>query len=187
MINSVLQWIDLSTNCIGAKGAEFIADGIRLNSALQEINLSGNDIGAEGSKYLADAIKLDSMLLHFELVNNKIGAEGAKYFAEAIKVNSALQKIHLYCNRSQISCRCDIKVNSTMEGIYLEEYNNIGDDEIASHIGEKSKENILRKEANYRKFICAFTDDKVESVRLGFDEMILRFVYYRVMGMQLNN
>jgi hypothetical protein len=44
------------------------------------------------------------------------------------------------------------------------------------------KENGLRRKMNYRKFVCAFTEDQVGSFRLRFDKMILRFVYYPILG-----
>jgi hypothetical protein len=43
----------------------------------------------------------------------------------------------------------------------------------------------LRKEKNYRRFICSFHEHRVESLRLRFDKMILRFVYYPIIGIIL--
>jgi hypothetical protein len=48
-----------------------------------------------------------------------------------------------------------IKVNLMLENIRLQG-NSIGSD-LTSHITETLKENLIRKEKNYRKFICAFT------------------------------
>jgi hypothetical protein len=45
----------------------------------------------------------------------------------------------------------------------------------------KLKENIARKKSACRKFICAFTEFHADSVRLRFDKMMLRFVYYPIM------
>jgi hypothetical protein len=59
--------------------------------------------------------------------------------------------------------------------------NNIAAD-LKSQIAETLKEIRLRKEMNYRKFICAFTASQVDLVRLRFDKMMLRFVYYPILG-----
>jgi Ran GTPase-activating protein (RanGAP) involved in mRNA processing and transport len=104
-----------------------------------EINLWGNYIGAEGAQYLADVIKSNSTLLKINLYNNKIGNEGAKDLTDAIKLNSTLQKIYL-------------------------EFNNIGYD-LESQIYERTKESVLRKEMNYRKYVCAFHEHRVGSFR----------------------
>jgi Ran GTPase-activating protein (RanGAP) involved in mRNA processing and transport len=90
-----------------------------------------------------------------DLRGNEIGAQGAKYVAEAIKVNSTLQTIELSDN-------------------------DIGDD-LTSQIAETLEEIRLRKEMNYRKLICAFTATQVDLVRLRFDKMMLRFVYYPIL------
>jgi hypothetical protein len=70
-----------------------------------------------------------------------------------------------------------MKQNSALQGIYLSS-NNIGSD-FESQIAEYLKENIFKKEMFYREFfICAFTLNRKALIRLGFDKMILRFVYY---------
>jgi Ran GTPase-activating protein (RanGAP) involved in mRNA processing and transport len=108
------------------------------------------------SQYVAEAIKVNSTLQTIHLRENRIGDEGAKALAEAIKVNLKLERIDLGDNR-------------------------IGRD-LASEIAEALKEIRFTKEMNYRKFICAFTDSKVDFVRLRFDKMMLRFVYYPILG-----
>ena len=62
------------------------------------INLRWNNIGAEGAKYVAEALKVNTSLTEIHLGGNNIGAEGAKYVAEALKVNTSLTKIHLSIN-----------------------------------------------------------------------------------------
>ena len=63
------------------------------------INLWANYIGAAGAKYVAEALKVNTSLTEINLFNNNIGAEGAKYVAEALKVNTSLTKIHFYAHR----------------------------------------------------------------------------------------
>ena len=62
------------------------------------INLYYNNIGAEGAKYVAEALKVNTSLTEIHWGGNNIGAEGAKYVAEAWKVNTSLRKNNLYCN-----------------------------------------------------------------------------------------
>jgi hypothetical protein len=107
-------------------------------------------IGAEGAKAVAEAIKVNSTLMRIGIQNNGIGDDGAKAVAEAIKVNSMLEIIGL-------------------------DYNNIGKD-LLSQITEAPKEIRLTKKMNYCKLICAFTEFQLDSVRLRFDKMMLRFV-----------
>jgi Ran GTPase-activating protein (RanGAP) involved in mRNA processing and transport len=92
------------------------------------------------------------MLQTISLGDNDIGVEGAKAIADAIKVNSILQRINL-------------------------SYNGIGED-LTREIAETLYETRLTKEMIYRKFICAFIYYQVGLVRLPFDKMMLRFVYY---------
>ena len=54
------------------------------------IVLSWSSIGAEGAKYVAEALKVNTSLTEIHLFYNYIGAEGAKYVAEALKVNTSL-------------------------------------------------------------------------------------------------
>ena len=70
-----------------------------INQSLTEIHLGGNIIGAEGAKYVAEALKVNTSLTEIHLGGNIIGAEGAKYVAEALKVNTSLTKIHFYAHR----------------------------------------------------------------------------------------
>jgi hypothetical protein len=60
-------------------------------------------------------------------------------------------------------------------------WNNFGNNlTVTSQIAEALKENrvTVRKEMNYRKFLCAFTEYHADSVCLRFDKMMLTFVYY---------
>jgi Ran GTPase-activating protein (RanGAP) involved in mRNA processing and transport len=90
-----LNWICL---CIGAEGANFIAQIIQHNSHIRKIYLERNFIGAQGFKCISKAIEKNSVLYRISIASNDIGAEGAKWFSGAIKRNSSLQVINLYGN-----------------------------------------------------------------------------------------
>jgi hypothetical protein len=49
----------------------------------------------------------------------------------------------------------------------------------------KFKIEDTKEKMNYRKFLCIFTEYQVGSVRLRFDKMMLRFVYYPILGSEV--
>jgi hypothetical protein len=61
-----------------------------------------------------------------------------------------------------------------------------GGADLESEIAETLQEILSRKEANYRKFICAFTAYQIGSARLRFDKMMLRYVFYPILGVSEN-
>jgi Ran GTPase-activating protein (RanGAP) involved in mRNA processing and transport len=158
--NSTLQTINLGVNSIGDEGAKAVAEALKVNSTLQTIFLDNNGIGAEGAKAVAESIKVNSTLQTIDLGYNYIEDEGAKAVAEAIKVNSMLETLGLlFC---------------------------FGED-LESQVAETLQEIRSRKERNYRKFICAFTAYQVDSARLRFDKMTLRYVCYPILGVSEKN
>ena len=82
--------INLGYDDIGAEGAKYVAEALKVNTSLTEIRLYSNNIGAEGAKYVAEALKVNTSLTEINLAGNNIGDEGAKYVAEALKVNTSL-------------------------------------------------------------------------------------------------
>jgi hypothetical protein len=69
-----------------------------------------------------------------------------------------------------------IKLNTCVQRIRLAD--NFIRESFISHIEEFLRENRKR----ILKFICAFTRDRKELIRLRFDKMILRYVCYPIMG-----
>jgi Ran GTPase-activating protein (RanGAP) involved in mRNA processing and transport len=136
-------------------GIEGLLNLLRHNSSVTRLDLSGLYIGDEGAKAVAEALKVNSTLQTIDLVGNSIGDEGAKAVAEALTLNSTLQTIGLG--------------------------KNIGED-LKAQIAETLREIRARKEMNYRKLICAFTACQVDSACLRFDKMMLRYVYYPILG-----
>ena len=55
------------------------------------INLAGNKIGAEGAKYVAEALKVNTSLAEINLRRNDIGAEGEHSLREAWKHSDGLR------------------------------------------------------------------------------------------------
>ena len=54
--NSTLQFLDLSSNRVGLKGAIALADGLRENQTLRSLQINGNPIGDEGATKIIDAV-----------------------------------------------------------------------------------------------------------------------------------
>jgi hypothetical protein len=183
--NTHLLDINLQGNSIGDEGAKAVAEAIKVNSTLQTIDLSNNSIGVEGAKSVAEAIKVNSTLQTIDLRYNSIGAEGAKAVAEALKVNLMLETVDVE-GIDMITTFQVIMLVTTLDGGYMSitpnlVANPIGRD-LKTKIAETLQEIRARKEMNYRKFICAFTAYQVDSACLGFDKMMLRYVYYPILG-----
>jgi hypothetical protein len=71
-----------------------------------------------------------------------------------------------------------VRQNSTLQEINLG-INNLG---LELQIADMLEDNRLKKERNYRKFISAFTKGRKDLIRLPFDKMMLRFVFYPILG-----
>jgi len=62
-----------------------------VNTSLTKINLFNNNIGAEGAKYVAEALKVNTSLTKINLNRNNIGAEGERLLREAWKHSDGLR------------------------------------------------------------------------------------------------
>jgi Ran GTPase-activating protein (RanGAP) involved in mRNA processing and transport len=167
-------------------GIEGLVNLLRHNSSVTDLYLSGLRVGfgPEGAKRIAELLQHNTHLVYIILNSNCIGDEGVKAVAEAIKVNSTLRMINLWSNSigaegAKVIAEA-IKVNSMLETVGLKG-KDIGED-LKSQIAETLQENRARKEANYRNFICAFTAYQVDSAFLRFDKIMLRYVYYPILG-----
>jgi Ran GTPase-activating protein (RanGAP) involved in mRNA processing and transport len=182
--NTRLLEVYLYDNKIGAQGAKNLAEAIMHNLTLQKIFIENNDIGQEGAEYLAEAIKQNTALQRINLGNNNIGDKGAEFVAEGIKHNTALLEMDLSFNNigneARFLAEC-LSQNTTLQEMGLS-YNNIGDIELLLQISQLLEENVLIKERNQRKFVCAFSKVHKDLIRLGFDKMIVRFEYYPILG-----
>jgi hypothetical protein len=177
-------WI-YNNQLIELGGIEGLVNLLRHNSSVTRLDLRGLGIGPEGAKRIAQLLQHNTQLLHINLWGNGIGAGGAKAVAEALKVNSTLQTIYLWGNgigaEGAKAVAEALKVNSMLETIGL---GGQGGEDLESQIAATLRAIRSRKEANYRKFICAllFTAYQVDSARLRFDKMMLRYVYFPILG-----
>jgi Ran GTPase-activating protein (RanGAP) involved in mRNA processing and transport len=185
--NAYIQVINLRANDIHDEGAKYLADAIKRNTTLKNIGFWKNYIRNEGVKWIAEALKVNTCLVEIDLGFNSFRDEGVKFIAEAIKENSALQRITLdfndIGNEGEEYIAEAIKENSTLQYIELRyDYFRFG---CRSQIRHSLYENILRKKRNDRKFICAFSKNQKSLIRLPFDRLILKFLYYPIMGVSL--
>ena len=67
-------------------------------NSLQQLNLWGNDIGNKGAEHLAEALKVNTSLQKLDLWGNKLRSKGVEYLAETLKVNTSLQFLDLGFN-----------------------------------------------------------------------------------------
>ena len=59
--------MDLETNRVGDRGAEFISKALQGTTQLQELNLRGNTIGRQGSQHLAKMLRNNTSLKRLNL------------------------------------------------------------------------------------------------------------------------
>ena len=78
--------LNLSSNSIGAEGAQALAEALKTNGALTTLDLS------------SEALKTNVALTTLNLRKNSIGDEGALALAEALKTNGALTTLGLRSN-----------------------------------------------------------------------------------------
>ena len=101
--------LDLSRNCIGAAGAESVAEVLRGNAPLVHLNLSTNVIGDIGAKSLSEALKANTTLVNLDLSENGIQTSNVQAFAEVQKSNNTSASV----NFSSINIG-DIRFTSTL-------------------------------------------------------------------------
>ena len=93
-----LKILNLGSNGLGDKGAEYIAEILKNNTVLTELNLSQNKIGPAGICHLADSLANNTTLKTLELQHNEIGV-GADTLALQLPKNKALIKLNLGDNQ----------------------------------------------------------------------------------------
>ena len=82
---SSIQRLDVSSNCLGNKGAEAIANVLKQCSLLLELNIVSNHIGSGGAMALAKALKTCTKLKKLVLHSNDIRTEGVQALAKSME------------------------------------------------------------------------------------------------------
>eukprot|EP00511_Aplanochytrium_stocchinoi_P002917 CAMPEP_0204843886 /NCGR_PEP_ID=MMETSP1346-20131115/48242_1 /ASSEMBLY_ACC=CAM_ASM_000771 /TAXON_ID=215587 /ORGANISM="Aplanochytrium stocchinoi, Strain GSBS06" /LENGTH=984 /DNA_ID=CAMNT_0051983107 /DNA_START=91 /DNA_END=3046 /DNA_ORIENTATION=+ len=146
-----LVTLHLRGNKIDARGAEKIAEVLKINNTLQELNLDDNDINGtllndiydffEGTaKHIISVFAMISPICTctykklgidlYSLEANEIGPEGAGRIADALKINKCLQNLNLGFNfiKDEGASRIAdaLKINKSLQNLNLGS-NEIGD------------------------------------------------------------
>lgn len=84
-----LEWLDLSNNSIGPKGAEKVIKAV--DQTVTYLDLSRNELGPEGAAAVAEALgQGTTSIKEIRLAQNSIGLEGAEALTESLYSNSTL-------------------------------------------------------------------------------------------------
>lgn len=123
--NVFIKYLDLRGNNIQAKGAQALANGMKLNRSLRSLNLKWNVIGRDpsGVRALCDALKSNLTVGHVDLRNNRINNIGAKYIGEMLVANTTISHMDLSWNDlgvdGGIALLDGLKHNSTLIDLQL--------------------------------------------------------------------
>merc|ERR1712137_86107 len=87
-------------NNINARGAQQLANGIKLNRSLRSLNLKWNCIGKDpaGIGALCGALRSNLTIGHVDLRNNRINNLGAKHVGEMLMTNTKITHLDLSWN-----------------------------------------------------------------------------------------
>jgi len=95
-----VKHLDLRGNNIQAKGAQALANGVKLNRSLRSLNLKWNSIGKDpsGISSLCDSLKSNLTIGHVDLRNNRVNNMGAKLVGDLLRANTAITHLDLSWN-----------------------------------------------------------------------------------------
>ena len=146
-INTKLQKVDRSRNCISDDGAAIISDTLKINESLKEVNLARNNITNEGAKKIAKAIRVTKILQKLDLNGNEISDDGAAAISNSLKINTSLQELNLarnnITNKGAIKIAKAIRVTKILQKLDLNG-NNMSDIEAAAISASLKTSNSLQ-------------------------------------------
>ncbi|CAF3372567.1 unnamed protein product [Rotaria socialis] len=122
--------LDLGSNQIGDKGAQYLANALVRNKTLATLNLSFNRIGYQGAQHLANALRHNTTLVTLNLNKNRVQEQGAEYLADALQYNTTLTTLNVdedasgYCVAVQAAVKIRNEKTLTTLNVRL---NEIGD------------------------------------------------------------
>ena len=96
---SKVRVLDLSSNGIGAAGAEKLAGLLSLSASLAKLDLSSNKLGSSGTEALRGSLRDNGTLTALNLRDNDIDVAGATALATALRTNGALSTLWLGKNK----------------------------------------------------------------------------------------
>lgn len=99
-VNNVLLKLFISNNNIDDNGVEKIIEALKINRSLTYLAINASNISDIGAEKIAEMLKVNRTLVTLEICNNKIGSNGFAKILEALNVNKTL--IKLYISENQI-------------------------------------------------------------------------------------
>ncbi|KAL0480806.1 hypothetical protein AKO1_006945 [Acrasis kona] len=94
-----LSDVQLKGNTIGAEGAGYLAEALRVNKSLKVLELQSNDIGPLGARFICDALCCNESVHAVNFNDNELGDEGAEAVADLLKHNQSITTLGLASNR----------------------------------------------------------------------------------------
>lgn len=93
-----LRFLNVSSNSIGTKGAEYLASFIVQSKTIRTVILSNNDIRDEGALALSKAVMVSPSINKLHVQNNNIRDSGLLAIGESLKKNRTLHELKLWGN-----------------------------------------------------------------------------------------
>jgi len=97
-VNSTIEILNLNENNIGNKGINALAEALKKNTTVKQLYLNKNNIDDKGAEALAELLKVNSTIEILNLNENNIGNEGINALAEALKQNTTVKQLYLKKN-----------------------------------------------------------------------------------------
>ena len=109
---------------LGEDGAAYIAQGLAKNRRLRTLLLSSNQLGDRGLQMIADSIEYSS-LEHLDLSKNQLTNVGVVDFAENLSNNRSLVSVNLRSNQigkdGGMAMREAVGIHKYLVRVYLED------------------------------------------------------------------
>ena len=77
------------------RGAQAIADVLRVNTTLTNLNLGSNSLGEDGGQAIAAVLRVNTTLTEFDLSGNGVGEGAGQAIADVLRVNTTLTELDL--------------------------------------------------------------------------------------------
>ena len=78
--------------------AEVFSGALKVNKSLTNLDLTSNRIGASGAQALSYALEVNTTLTKLDLSHNNIRVSGTQFLSKAIKINASLTTLNLSYN-----------------------------------------------------------------------------------------
>eukprot|EP00940_MAST-03C_sp_MAST-3C-sp2_P000272 g272.t1 len=98
MLSNSLNFLDLSNNAIGPRGAPYLAGALRKLVSLKRLAISQNQLTSSGQVKLSAGLESLEQLEHLNFCEEKIDKEGAKALSDSIACLRALKELNMFAS-----------------------------------------------------------------------------------------